>query len=447
MPRRLRLLWVVPSPPCRGVTAARERWWALLERLARRHEVTLLTLLEPDERLTPSTLPPGLAAVRTVARPPYVPDDPLGLLPRMVRWGSFADPRLRVAVGEAIAAGPFDVVQFEWSELAELMPSPPALPTVLTIHQLGFAFALDEWRAAGAGTAAAPTALLRHLRELDYEMRAVTRAHRVITLSTEDAARLHRFAPAIPVSVSPLGVDCTHFAPGVVPAAPPCDVLFVGHFRHLANLDSARFLVEQVRPRLGTALRMRLVGHAAPPDLLALARHADVEVVQSAPDVRPHLAAARVVVAPVRFGTGMHGKVLEALAMARPVVATALAVEGLAATPGRDFALAHDADAIAQAVRGLLDDPARGEALGRGGRALVETRFDWDPIADEHERIYEAVLRDPPPRSEPIPAPHATLARMAAGLGRWPRLALGAAIVARRGLGRYVAQRGSDAHP
>src|SRR6185295_16964363 len=40
--RGLRLLWVTPNLPLRGVAAARERWWNLLARLARRHEITLL---------------------------------------------------------------------------------------------------------------------------------------------------------------------------------------------------------------------------------------------------------------------------------------------------------------------------------------------------------------------------------------------------------------------
>jgi len=140
----------------------------------------------------------------------------------------------------------------------------------------------------------------------------------------------------------------------------------------------------------------------------------------------------------VRFGTGMRGKVLEALALGRPVVTTSLGAEGLGATPGRHLLVADGAAEFAAAVRRILDDPAFAAALGAEGRALVEARFDWDAIAAAHDEIYDVVLRDPP-SAEPRPLARSDwLAPLAGRLGWAPGLALGTALLAARAARRHA---------
>jgi polysaccharide biosynthesis protein PslH len=417
--------------------AARERWWALLARLATRHDVSLLAFTDPEDAGHEAELPPGLAAVHTVPKAPWVPDDPMGLLPRTVR-GAFVHPALRAAIAEQLAAETYDLVQYEFTEMAYLMP-PPTAPTVLTVHQLGWASHLAAWRAAGGGLRAGAGALFRRLRDLDFELRAVARAHHVIVMSPEDAARLQHFLPRLRVSVSPVGVDCAYFRPPPVPPRKTADLLFVGHFDHPPNPDAVRFLLGEVLPRLGRRVRVRIVGRAIPADLATLAAPGVLDVAGPIDDLRPELAGAAVVVAPVRFGTGMRGKVLEALAMARPVVTTSLGAEGFGATSGRHLLIADGAPAFADAVRRVLDDTSFSVRLGSQGRALVESRFDWDAIAAAHEDIYARVLADPGP---PPPLPEGELHPPAiAHLGRVPALALGAARVGIRGLGWHLRRR------
>jgi hypothetical protein len=137
----------------------------------------------------------------------------------------------------------------------------------------------------------------------------------------------------------------------------------------------------------------------------------------------------------------MRGKVLEALAMGAPVVTTRLGAEGLGAVSGEHLLLADGAPAFAAAVRRLLDDPALADRLGAAGRRLVTERFDWDVIAAAHDRIYDAVLRDPGPAPEPLRESGALLRRTLGRLHRVPALGAGAALVAVRGLRRYARRR------
>ena len=103
-------------------------------------------------------------------------------------------------------------------------------------------------------------------------------------------------------------------------------------------------------------------------------------------DMRSWLAAANLVVAPLRIARGVQNKVLEAMAMARPVVASPAAFEGIEAEPGRDLLVADGAPAMAAAINALLADPGRAAALGRAARARVEADHAWQsrlaPLAE-----------------------------------------------------------------
>ncbi|WP_284755941.1 glycosyltransferase [Curtobacterium sp. ME-Dv--P-122a] len=85
---------------------------------------------------------------------------------------------------------------------------------------------------------------------------------------------------------------------------------------------------------------------------------------------------------------------LEAMACGRPVVASS--VGGLIDTVVEDATGLHvpprDETAVAEAVGALLDDPERREAYGRAGRQRAESRYTWQKVAADSERVYERLL-------------------------------------------------------
>jgi hypothetical protein len=184
MPRRLRILFVTPYLPRRGVSAARQHWRELLSRLADCHDVTLLAFVDRDDIEEVGVdglgalLPAGLAAVHSIPKTAWRPEDPLAMLPRTVA-GGYSNPALARAIEAHVAgdaSGPFDLIQYEFSELAQLVPPPPpGVPTILTVHQVAFAAEAPLWRAGGRGAGRGAVVLHRYLRELDFELRAIRR--------------------------------------------------------------------------------------------------------------------------------------------------------------------------------------------------------------------------------------------------------------------------------
>jgi len=124
-----------------------------------------------------------------------------------------------------------------------------------------------------------------------------------------------------------------------------------------------------------------------------------VQVTGQVEDVRPHYERSTVCVVPIRAGGGTRLKILEAMAFGRPVVSTTVGAEGLNVVDSEHLVIADQPDVFARKVVHLLSEPAARERIAANARQLVESRYDWDLVAERQMQIYEAVLgtdrRDP----------------------------------------------------
>lgn len=181
------------------------------------------------------------------------------------------------------------------------------------------------------------------------------------------------------------GIDTDRFDPAVAPeplaaGAGPLTV-FTGQMDYRPNIDAVRWFASDVLPlvrRRHPNARFAIVGRAPTGDVHVLAARPGVMVTGEVPDVRPWLAAADAVVAPLLLARGVQNKLLEAMAMARPVVASAAAAEGIDAAHGEHLLVANDAEGIASAVCGLFDDPVAAATMGQAARARMIARYGWD---------------------------------------------------------------------
>jgi glycosyltransferase involved in cell wall biosynthesis len=216
--------------------------------------------------------------------------------------------------------------------------------------------------------------------------------------SPRDEAAVRRANSRMRTAVVPNAVDVNFFAPGGRPE--PKTLVFFGTISYFPNTDGLTFFLDEVMPivrRRHPGLRLLVVGASPPP---AIQRRAapDVILTGMVDDVRPYLARASAVIAPLRIGGGTRLKILEAMAMGKAVVSTSLGAEGLAVTHERDIILADGAGAFADAIDRVLDQDLAA-SLGSAGRRLVEDNYDWRHSARKLEELYESALRA---RREPL---------------------------------------------
>ena len=203
--------------------------------------------------------------------------------------------------------------------------------------------------------------------------------------SEAEASLFRKMAGSWGHSVSAVsnGVDAVAFDPATPPATPPSrpSVMFTGAMDYKPNIDAVTWFAASAWPQIRSAYpqaSFSIVGSNPVPEVVKLGGKDGIVVTGRVPSMPPHLAAADVVVAPVRIARGIQNKVLEALAMARPVVATSAAFEGIEAVPGEHLLVADEPGEIAAAVLALLADPGRAKAMGDAARRHVVAHYDWE---------------------------------------------------------------------
>ena len=174
------------------------------------------------------------------------------------------------------------------------------------------------------------------------------------------------------------GIDTDFFRPQPT-VAKEFDLLFCGNMSYHPNVDAAGFLAEEILPLVRQrhpGARLLVAGTTPAPRVLALAS-TQVQVSGWVPDIRTAYASARVFVAPMRVGTGLQNKLLEAMAMALPCVTTPLANNALGGTDGQELRVAAGASALAAAISSLLDDAVEAEKLAVSGQTFVKHHYTW----------------------------------------------------------------------
>jgi GT2 family glycosyltransferase/glycosyltransferase involved in cell wall biosynthesis len=376
--------------------------WTVFRRLvlqAKTHRLTLFGFVEPSDDGTAAAAlrEHGIEVVTAVRVRNPMPGNLHHSVPARL-WRDYSAPVMRDAVVRTIESVDHDLVQIEYPEMLHLLRDVPKYtPWLYTCHEsLGFAGGRAAAHARGLGRIAAR---FRAVQATAHELVLLRRVDHVVALSDADTAFLAPRARPLPFTVVPCGGE-VDVVPGHadVPEA-PATVLFVGYFRHGPNVDAALWLCDQILPHLRRALpdaRVRLVGRDAPPQVVALADRPGVEVAGYVPDLAAEMAAATVIALPLRQGSGLRGKLLEAWTAGKAVVGTHVACEGTAARDGEHCLIADEPAAFAQAVVRLFGDASLRARLGAAGRQLALTKHSTGGITAEYENVYRALCAGTP---------------------------------------------------
>lgn len=375
----------IPFPPDRG---DKIRSWQLLKYLAARGTVHLACFADDEadaanlaglrdalgDRLGEGHVEPrrtgkAMAGARALAAA------------KPVSLTLFDSPRLRGFVDRMLAKGGIETVVAFSGQMAQFVPAGLAARFIMDFGDVDSAKF-----AAYAEDAAGPMRWL-YRREADrlfaFERAVAARAD-FTTFVSEAEATLFRDATGLPnIRALSNGIDFEAFDPdadfaplGAAERGEGPLLLFTGQMDYPPNIDAVRWFVREVLPHVPGA-RFVVAGRAPTAEVMSLAGER-VNVTGAVADMRSWLAAADVVVAPLRIARGIQNKVLEAMAMARPVVASPAAFEGIEAEPGRDLVVADGAEAMAAEARNLLADLPRALAIGQAARRLVTGSYSWE---------------------------------------------------------------------
>jgi sugar transferase (PEP-CTERM/EpsH1 system associated) len=376
----------IPFPPDRG---DKIRSCAMLRALAGRGPVHVATFGETDADMAAEAELAGVAASHLLVRR-TVSNVRAGLQAiasgKPVSLTAFASEAIDRFVAKLIATRPIDTIFVFSGQMAQFIP--PAFAGRIVMDFVD----MDSAKFAAYADAAAGPMKLVHAREARllgrFERAIAQRAAMSLFVSPAEAALFARGLanPNVRVEAISNGINTVFYDPQGVPPAPYAaqdgpHLVFTGQMDYAPNVDAVDHFARQVLPRIRSVhghAAFHIVGRNPAAAVTRLAALPGVNVAGAVDDIRPWIASADVVVAPLRIARGIQNKVLEAMAMARPVVASAAAAEGIIARDGEHFIVAADDAAMADAISALIANPDRSAAMGRAARAHMLDRYQWD---------------------------------------------------------------------
>jgi O-antigen biosynthesis protein len=394
-PGRPRVLFVSPYPICPPTHGGGLFMHGTLRELSRSCEVHAIVMLDyASQRQANEELFRYCATVefhvRTADRNPHL----ASIAPHAVH--EFQMPRIEWLIQRQTLLQRIDVIQLEYTALGQYARRFRRLVCALFEHDVYFqsiARSLPFMRSPVERL----KACFEYLRAIRFELKLLPSCDHVQVCTEENKRYLESFRPSLVGRIESgmrAGIETSAY-PFASGPREPCTMLFLGSFRHTPNQVAlewfARFVLPLIVDRLPQA--RLLVAGSDPPARHTLSDPANaVELLGFVEDIQPLFSSCSVFVCPIRSGSGVRVKLLEAFAMGIPVVSTTLGAEGLARTDGEFCALADDAPGFATKVIELLENCPLAHEMAARARAEVSRNWDMEVVTSRLVRKYRELI-------------------------------------------------------
>ena len=390
----MRLLFVAsrfPYPPLQG---DRARGYHFLRLLNQRHSVTLVAPVagtldaqskEAVSKLCTRWVPVRVPRWRAIA---HLMRFPLCTVPLQTLY--FSPPALtRQVQALLLQESPFDLVHVQLARLGPVCSGVGGVPKVLDFID---SLALNMRRRGDQE---------RGPKKWFFSMEA----QRMARYERELTFAFHQQTVCSPLDREYIGAgENLHVIPNgvAIDDFPYTDegregnlIVLTGRMGYFPNSDAAVYFATEVLPLIRRQVpdaRFDIVGAHPPRRVQQLARLPGVLVTGYVPRIQEYLARASVAVAPMRSGSGMQFKVIEAMAGGIPVVATPYAIGGIEAVSGENLFIAETAEGLAEQTVRLLKDPTLRRRLARSARRLVEAKYTWERSVAMLDDVYRLAM-------------------------------------------------------
>jgi glycosyltransferase involved in cell wall biosynthesis len=404
----MNVLFITPYLPYPPLSGGRLQTFLRLKHLKKRgHSVFLMTLALQEEESRILELKDHLDDLGYIyATPDYGKARYLlrrSLLYEIFTYNRRFSERLRNFAHQNKA----DIAVFEGLGIAQYRSAIPGVPSVLSEHNVEYEIIgqlVSALRESPAGIMRGPAdETLKNIylylcgaREIKlvttYELASLRKFDLIMTCSERDAAMLGSGGNAAPRITIPWCVE----KPPVFnnPAKKDiCTLGFVGSMQWEPNRDAVRWFVGEMFPRLrkkDKKVHLVIVGSGMSEEIRNLDNGKDIIVQGDVPDISEVFLDVDVFVAPVRLGSGVNVKVIEAMSYGVPVVTTPKGAEGIGGKDGEHFMVANTPEEFVYTIRDLVMNPDRRKTLGIAAREYISAHHSTDSVMEIFEQALHA---------------------------------------------------------
>ncbi len=397
-----------PYPPQRG---DRIRSYHFIKQLSKRHDVTLVFFAESEadiegvehlgtfcERVEWVRFHRSFASINTAIHC-------LSRLPLQVHY--WYSPQMQRKINQLLAEENFELIHAQLFRMGQYVTHAKGTAKVLDLCD---SLALNLSRRADLDCT--PKRFLVKLEEKRvrrYEVEIMKAFDCGTVVANFDRDYLLNQDDTLNLSVVPMGVDLKYFHPHhangnsdakIDPSTPSVpedrakNLLFTGTMNYFPNSDAVIHFCNSIFPLIQKRhpdATFYIVGNHPTEQVRRLSTQKGVVVTGYVPDIRPYFEKASVFVAPLRAGSGIQTKNLEAMAMGTPIVTTSIGAMGMEAEVDKELLIADSPEIFAERVIHLIDNPEIRQNLSKAGRERVEASYDWPVLVERLEQVYAQI--------------------------------------------------------
>lgn len=411
----MRILIVTSHFPWKGYGGG-VRLYNTIKSLSKRHKITLMSVIEPDQEDLIKEITPYCEQIITINWKELERENLSSLLRKAFRnhfssfyllWGllngkssnipfgalKYQPHIFREKIRTVIENNKFDLIELNFPQMGLYGKDlPKEVVKVYSSHEVRtvnmYRFYKYEKRIRKK-----LFYFLQWKQMKAYEKSLLDMYDVVISFSPKDSRFFKEHANSNTlVAMIPTGVNLEYLTYANCSKRDPDTLVFLGYYLNYPNEDAVIYFTRRILPLTKKAfpdVKFYIIGSKPTQRVKDLADGKSIFVTGFVEDFRPYLQKATVFVVPMRLGGGIKGKIIEAMALGIPVVSTPEGCEGLEITDGVNIIIASGLEDFAQKTIALLKDKELQQRISLGGRKLAEGKYDWSKNFSELEKCYK----------------------------------------------------------
>ncbi len=195
------------------------------------------------------------------------------------------------------------------------------------------------------------------------------------------------------ILIVPNGVDHEYYSPQQ--QEKKYDIVFTGNMGYAPNVNAVEYLANDILPLVWEKLpeaKMYIAGATPDPRVKKVA--SDKIIISGwLDDMRDAYSQSRIFIAPMRIGTGLQNKLLEAMSMRLPCITTSLANGSLHAENNKEILVGNNEQELANHIITLLTDKEKAEYVAQNGYDFVHRVYDWGEATKIMENEMKLIIK------------------------------------------------------
>ncbi|MFN3550205.1 MAG: glycosyltransferase family 4 protein [Endomicrobiia bacterium] len=379
---------IFPYPPDDG---SRLRTCQILKILSNRFYVDLITFYQQEDNLKE-----GLAYLRKLCRNIYYFPLPVfrkSLFNRFFVY--YREPSIKKHISQIMVENNYDIIQVEKIFMACYIDFKLFKDKILVIDSWGVDSKLT-WQKYKfeSGFLRKIFNYIKYLIHKKQEIYWVKKFDFLISITDDHTNFYKKYLYNKNITEIPNSVDSSYFKKDyTIYEIEKNSLIFMGIMNFLPNIDAIKYFMKDIYPLIVKYVKIKLyIVGKNPADEIRKFSNDNIIVTGEVEDIKEYLFKSEIFISPIRIGSGLRNKIIQAMAASKPIVATTESCEGLNVKNEKELLIADDPLSFAKAVLRLLYDEELKRKLATNAYNYAKQNYSEEIINKKWEEFYDQIL-------------------------------------------------------